>query len=312
MAVLVSGGAGFIGSQLCRELLKQGLKVVAYDHNLKPKKKRIADLIKNRNFRIVERDITDAINYRGEKISQIFHLASPTSQKDYALNPQGVLWANAAGTKNLLELAKKHHAKFLFTSSAEIYGTDLNYPQQENDYGKTNPVGLRSCYTEGKRFAESLCMAYHRSFGVPVKILRLFNIYGPGMSMNDGRSIQEFITHALNNRDVILHNGGVQTRTFCFITDAVMAMMAAMETGDDCTGPLNIGSIEEISIHDLAKKIIRLTGSRSKIVAEGKRNDDPDKRKPDISLAKKLIGFEPKVKLDDGLKLCIEYFQLFI
>lgn len=306
MAVLVSGGAGFIGSHLCEKLINEGRKVICLDVHLEKKNANIAGFKENPNFILAEKSVTeilpdDAI-FPGEKIEEIYHLASPTSQKDYRENPVEILMVHAAGTKNLLDLSVKHGAKFLLASSAEIYGYNPAYPLKETDLGTTNTVGARSCYTEGKRFAESLCMAYYNSKKVPVKIARLFNIYGPRMKKGDGRAISEFMIRALKSEEIVIGGDGSQTRTFCYIDDLVDGLTALMKTPDDFTGPVNLGSEEEISILELAKKIIDMTGTNSTIKFIENRSDDPTRRKPDTALAKKLFGFNPKTDLEIGLK----------
>lgn len=310
MKSIVTGGAGFIGSHLCERLLEAGHEVVCIDNFLTGNAKNVEHLKSDARFRLVEHDINlpfDAADLG--KIDRIYHLACPASPVDYREIPLQTLWVNAAGTKNMLELAVKNKAVFLHASTSEVYGDPLQHPQKESYWGNVNPIGERSCYNEGKRYAESMCMAYRKAFGLPLKIVRIFNTFGPRMRRNDGRVIPEFINRAMAGEDVRVNGDGSQTRSFCYIDDMIDGLLSAMKTPDDFTGPVNVGNPEEISMMELAKKIIALTGSASKVVNADMPQDDPQKRQPDISLARKTFGFAPKVALEDGLKMTIKYFQ---
>jgi nucleoside-diphosphate-sugar epimerase len=312
MKALVTGGAGFIGSHLCEKLLIKGYEVVCVDNFITGNPRNV-DNLKGGNFMMVEHDINLPLDSRIlteiGKIDRIYHLACPASPVDYREIPLQTLWVNAAGMKNALELAVKNNAAFLHASTSEVYGDPQEHPQKESYWGNVNPIGERSCYNEGKRYAESMAMAYYRVYRLPLKIVRIFNTFGPKMRKNDGRVIPEFIRLALSGEPLRVNGGGSQTRSFCYIDDMVEGLMAAMETPAEFIGPVNLGNPEEISITELAKKIIGLAGSGSSVVAAGMPQDDPMKRKPDITLAKTAFGFEPKTSLEEGLKKTIAYFR---
>lgn len=309
MVILVTGGAGFIGNHLCERLLKAGNRVVCVDNFVTGDKKNISPLMDDPNFRLIEHDITVPLDYSGEKIDQIYHLASIASPVDYKALPLQTLWVNSIGTKNALDLAVKNKARFLFTSSSEVYGNPLEHPQKESYNGNNNPVGERSCYSEGKRFSESICINYYRQFGIPLKIVRIFNTYGPKMKKHDGRAVPEFILKALKNEPLEVAGDGKQTRSFCFIEDLLDGLTGFMATEDALTGPVNLGNPDEYSIEELAKIIIRLSASSSQINHVARSGDDPEKRKPDITLAMNSFGFKPKIGLEDGLNMTIQYFK---
>jgi UDP-glucuronate decarboxylase len=308
---VVTGGAGFIGSHLCERLIRAGHEVICVDNFLTGNAKNVEHLKGDARFKLVEHDINlpfEGVTDFG-KIDRIYHLACPASPVDYREIPLQTLWVNAAGTKNMLELAVKNKASFLHASTSEVYGDPLQHPQKESYWGNVNPIGERSCYNEGKRYAESMCMAYRKAYELSLKIVRIFNTFGPRMRRNDGRVIPEFINRAIAGEDVRVNGDGLQTRSFCYIDDMVDGLMAAMETPEEFTGPVNLGNPEEISMMALAEKIIALIGSASKITNAVMPQDDPQKRQPDITLARDKFGFTPKVGLEEGLKMTIQYFQ---
>lgn len=305
MKVLVSGGAGFIGSHLCERLILNGHEVVCIDNLLTGNRKNIEHLKK---LVFVEQNITDPLTLE-EDFDQIYHLASPASPVDYRDLPIETLWTNAAGTKNLLDLARKNGASFLFTSTSEVYGDPQEHPQKETYLGNVNPIGERSCYDEGKRFAESLCTNYKNKYEFPLKIVRIFNTYGPRMRKNDGRVIPEFISRALSNEPLQINGTGKQTRSFCYVDDLVDGLIAIMNISESLDSPINLGNPDEITIAELAKKILNLVESSSEISHTHKSEDDPMHRCPDISLAKSKIQFSPKIDLVEGLSKTINYFQ---
>jgi UDP-glucuronate decarboxylase len=309
MRILVSGGAGFIGSHLCERLLNENNEVICVDNFITGNRKNVVAFKKNKHFSLIEHDINLPIGKGIGKIDQIYHLASPASPVDYKEIPLQTLWVNAAGTKNMLDLAVKNDAAILIASTSEIYGDPKEHPQKESYWGNVNPIGERSCYNEGKRFSESLAINYWKHYRLPLKIVRIFNTYGPRMRKNDGRVIPEFISRALAGEPLPVFGQGKQTRSFCFIDDMIDGLLALMKTKADFVGPVNIGNPDEISIRDLADKIIRLTGSESKISYFSLPEDDPIRRLPDIGLAKKTFGFNPKINLDEGLRRTIRYFS---
>ena len=311
--IIVTGGAGFIGSHFCEKLLQAGCEVICIDNFLTGNPANVENLKRNPRFRLVEHDINNPFGAETlagfGKIDRIYHLACPASPVDYREIPLQTLWVNAAGMKNILELAVKSGARLLHASTSEVYGDPREHPQKETYWGNVNPIGERSCYNEGKRYAESLCMAYYKAYRLPLKIVRIFNTYGPRMRGSDGRVIPEFISRAMAGEPLKINGGGAQTRSFCYIDDMVDGLMAAMETPDDFTGPVNLGNPEEISIKKLAEKIIALTGSSSKILNAEMPQDDPMQRQPDIALARAVLKFEPKVGLEEGLEKTIAYFK---
>ena len=304
--ILVSGGAGFIGSHLCTRLINDGHEVICLDNFFTGSKDNIAHLMGNHHFEVVRHDVT--YPYSAE-VDEIYNLACPASPLHYQHDPIQTAKTSVMGAINMLGLAMRLDAKVLQASTSEVYGDPIVHPQPEYYWGNVNPVGYRSCYDEGKRCAETLFMDYHRQNDVRVKIIRIFNTYGPRMLPNDGRVVSNFVLQALNNEDITIYGDGKQTRSFQYIDDLIEGMIRMMETEDDFTGPVNLGNPHEFSILELAEKIIAMTGSSSKIVFKSLPNDDPKQRQPDITLARKKLGWEPAVELEDGLSRMIEYFK---
>jgi len=305
--ILVTGGAGFVGSHLCERLLNEGNEVVCMDNYFTGKKKKIVQLLDNPYFELIRHDVT--MPYYVE-VDEIYNLACPASPVHYQYNPIKTIKTSVMGAINMLGLAKRVRAKILQASTSEVYGDPNVHPQPENYWGHVNPIGIRSCYDEGKRCAESLFVNYHTQNGVRIKIIRIFNTYGPKMEPDDGRVISNFIVQALQNKDITIFGDGTQTRSFQYVSDLVEGMTRMMATGDDFVGPVNIGNPGEFTMLELAQNIIELTNSKSKIVYLPLPADDPTQRQPDISLAKeKLGGWEPKVPLRQGLIKTIEYFD---
>lgn len=304
--ILVSGGAGFIGSHLCTRLLNEGNDVICLDNFFTGSKDNIAHLMGNHHFEVVRHDIT---NPYSAEVDEIYNLACPASPIHYQHDPIQTAKTNVMGAINMLGLAMRLNAKILQASTSEVYGDPIVHPQPESYWGNVNPVGHRSCYDEGKRCAETLFMDYHRQNKVRVKIIRIFNTYGPRMLPNDGRVVSNFILQALSNKDITIYGDGKQTRSFQYIDDLIEGMVRMMNTEDDFTGPVNLGNPNEFSILELARKIIDMTGSSSKIVFQALPDDDPRQRQPDITLAKEKLGWQPAIELEDGLKCMIEYFK---
>ncbi|OIO52063.1 MAG: hypothetical protein AUJ11_01115 [Parcubacteria group bacterium CG1_02_44_65] len=306
--ILITGGAGFIGSYLCEKYLKEGHKIICLD-NLQTtgSTKNIERLLDNNNFKFIKHDIIRPINF-SEKIDWIFNLACSGSPTSYQYNPIHTIKTNTIGVINMLELARRHQARIMQFSTSEIYGDPLTPTQSETDNGNVNPLGPRACYDEGKRCAETLFMDYYREYGADIKIIRIFNTYGPKMDINDGRAMTNFIVNALAGKDVVIYGDGSYTRSFQYIDDLLKGIDLMMNQ-DKFTGPVNLGNPEEVSILELARKIISLTGSKSKIVTEAKATDDPKRRCPDIGLAEEKLGWHPKISLEDGLDKTIEYFK---
>ncbi len=308
--ILVTGGAGFIGSHLCERLLKDGNDVICLDNYFTGSKDNIRHLIPNDHFELVRHDITQP--YTAE-VDEIYNLACPASPVHYQHDPVKTIQTCVIGSMNMLGLAKRVGAKILQASTSEVYGDPNIHPQVENYWGNVNPIGIRSCYDEGKRCAETLFMDYHRQNNLRIKIIRIFNTYGPRMSMNDGRVVSNFIVQALKGENITIYGDGKQTRSFQYVDDLVEGMVRMMETKDDFLGPVNIGNPGEFTMLELAEKVIELTGSKSKITFEPLPQDDPRQRKPDISLAhRELGGWHPEIKLDEGLKYTIDYFRKLI
>ncbi len=306
MKTLVTGGAGFIGSHLCDFLLQKDFEVLCMDSLITGKLENIKH-ITSKNFKYIKHNVVEHINIDGE-LDYVLHFASPASPEDYLKFPIHTLKVGALGTHNALGLSKAKNSKFLLASTSEVYGDPLEHPQKESYYGNVNPIGPRGVYDEAKRFAEAITMAYHRTHKLDVKIIRIFNVYGPRMRINDGRAIPNFIRQALLNEDLTVYGDGSQTRSFCFISDMIEGIYEVMKC--DYNGPINLGNPIENSIIELAEKIITLTKSKSKIAFKQLPENDPKVRKPDISLARKILnGWEPKVSLDDGLKITINYFK---
>ena len=305
--ILITGGAGFLGSHLCEKLLDQGHKVICLDNFYSSEKNNISYLIDNPNFTFIEQDICNSkINFN---IDQIYNLACPASPIHYQSDPVKTVQTNVLGSLNMLELAKKNNAKILQASTSEIYGDPKITPQSENYWGNVNPIGIRSCYDEGKRCAETLFFDYHRQYKINIKVCRIFNTYGPKMHKNDGRVMSNFIIQALQNLPITIYGKGSQTRSFCYVDDLIDGLISFMNTDNSITGPINLGSNQEISIKDLALKIINLTNSKSEIKFLKPLSDDPMQRKPDLKLAKRMIDWNFDVRLDDGIKKTIKFFK---
>lgn len=307
--ILVTGGAGFIGSHLCERLLDDGNDVICLDNFFTGSKENIVHLIKNPFFELIRHDVTMPFYV---EVDEIYNLACPASPIHYQYNPIKTIKTSVMGAINMLGLAKRIKGKVLQASTSEVYGDPEIHPQPESYWGNCNPIGSRSCYDEGKRCAESLFMNYHLQNGVRIKIQRIFNTYGPKMHPNDGRVVSNFIVQALQNQDITIYGDGSQTRSFCYVDDLVEGMIRLMGTDDSFIGPINIGNPNEFTIKELAQKVIALTHSKSKIVFNKLPEDDPKQRQPNIELAKKVLNWEPKVQLEEGLIKTIEYFKKIV
>ena len=307
--ILVSGGSGFIGSHLCTRLVNEGNDVICLDNYYTGSKENVWHLINRPNFELVRHDI---INPYWAEIDEIYNLACPASPIHYQYDPIQTTKTAVIGSMNMLGLAKRTHAKIMQASTSEVYGDPAVNPQPESYWGSVNPIGIRSCYDEGKRCAETLFMDYHRFHGVRIKIIRIFNTYGPRMLAHDGRVVSNFVVQALKNEDITIYGDGQQTRSFQYVDDLVEGMIRMMATDDDFIGPINIGNPGEFTILQLAEKVIKLSQSKSKIVFKPLPFDDPRQRKPDITLAKQKLNWEPKVNLDEGLLKMIDYFKTII
>ena len=304
--ILVAGGAGFIGSHLCERLLDEGNSVVCIDNFYSGRRENVVHLLKNPNFELIRHDVTQP--YRAE-IDEIYNLACPASPVYYQTDPIQTTKTSVFGTFHLLGLAKRRKANILLASTSEVYGDPAIHPQIESYWGNVNPIGIRSCYDEGKRVAESLCFDYHRIHGVRIKVVRIFNTYGPRMAENDGRVVSNFVVQALKGEDITIYGDGSQTRSFQYVSDLIEGLLRMMATDDSFTGPVNIGNPGEFSMLELATKVIEKTGSRSRIVFKPLPSDDPKMRRPDITLACSKLGWAPTVSLDDGLDQVIKYFR---
>ncbi|MDP7174614.1 MAG: SDR family oxidoreductase [SAR324 cluster bacterium] len=303
--VLVTGGAGFVGSFLCDRLIDEGHEVIAIDNFFTGNKSNLRQLEHNPNFELIRHDIVEPVLL---EVDWIFNLACPASPVHYQYNPVKTAKTNVMGTLNMLGLAKRVNARILQASTSEVYGDPQVHPQPESYFGNVNPVGLRSCYDEGKRLAETLMMDYHRQSQVDVKIIRIFNTYGPRMHPDDGRVVSNFIVAALKGEPITIHGDGLQSRSFCYVTELVDAMYRMMLT-EDLTGPVNTGNPKEFTMIELAEKVLEMTNSSSKLIKTAARPDDPGRRRPDITLAKKRLGWEPKITLEEGLRPTINYFD---
>ena len=302
---LVTGGAGFLGSFLCEKLLDQGHEVIALDNFYTGSRKNISHLLDHPSFELIRHDIVEPILL---EVDWIFNMDCPASPIHYQYNPVKTVKTSVMGAINMLGLAKRVRARILQASTSEVYGDPEIHPQQESYWGSVNPIGLRSCYDEGKRVAETLMMDYHRQNQVDIKLVRIFNTYGPRMHINDGRVVSNFIVAALKEEPLEIFGDGEQTRSFCYVSDLIDVILKMMNK-DDFIGPVNIGNPGEFTIRELAEKILKLTGSRSKIQVRQERSDDPVRRRPDISLAREKLGWEPSVDLEEGLGKTIEYFE---
>ncbi|SFZ90105.1 dTDP-glucose 4,6-dehydratase [Flaviramulus basaltis] len=304
--ILITGAAGFLGSHLCDRFIKEGYKVIGMDNFITGDKKNIEHLLNNSNFEFIDHDVTEYIKFEGS-LDYILHFASPASPIDYLKIPIQTLKVGSLGTHNLLGLAKAKNSRMLIASTSEIYGDPLVHPQTEDYYGNVNTIGPRGVYDEAKRFQESITMAYHRFHGVETRIVRIFNTYGPRMRLNDGRVIPAFMGQALRGEDLTVFGDGSQTRSFCYVDDEVEGIYRLLLS--DYAEPVNIGNPHEITIKDFAEEIIKLTGTTQKIIYKDLPVNDPMQRQPDISLAKKLLGWEPKVGREEGMKITFEYFK---
>ncbi len=304
--VLITGGAGFIGSHLCDRMIAEGNDVICMDSLFSGRKENIRHLFGNPYFEFIRHDVTRPIEVETD---EIYNLACPASPIYYQYDPIHTSKTSFMGALNMLGLAKRTKAKILQASTSEVYGDPDIHPQTESYKGNVNTIGIRSCYDEGKRMAESLFFDYHRMHGVKIKIIRIFNTYGPRMSVNDGRVVSNFIVQALRGKDITIYGDGMQTRSFCFVDDLLNALIGLMNTDDGFTGPMNAGNPHEETMVELAESIIRLTNSKSKLIFKPLPQDDPRKRKPDISLARETLGWEPKVGIEIGLMETIKYFE---
>jgi len=307
--ILVTGGAGFIGSHLCEKLLCTGHEVLCVDNFFTGRRHNVAHLLDNTQFEILRHDITYPLYI---EVDEIYNLACPASPVHYQFNPAQTTKTSVIGAINMLGLAKRLRIPILQASTSEVYGDPTVHPQPESYWGHVNPIGPRACYDEGKRCAETLFFDYHRQVGLNIKVIRIFNTYGPRMHPNDGRVVSNFIVQALQNEDITLYGDGSQTRSFCYVDDLVDGMVRMMATKKGFTGPVNLGNPAEFSIRELAEIVISLTGSKSRIVNKPLPEDDPRQRQPNISLAKEKLGWEPKVPLKDGLLKTIEYFETIL
>jgi dTDP-glucose 4,6-dehydratase len=303
---VVSGGAGFIGSHLCEALLARGMEVVALDNLLTGSSHNLRTLVDHPDFEFRQANVNDEVSVEGD-VRFVLHFASPASPPQYDANPIHTLKVGTLGTMNMLGLARAKGATFLLASTSEVYGDPLVHPQPESYWGNVNPIGPRGCYDEAKRCAEAFAMAYHRAHGVDTRIIRIFNTHGPRMQVLDGRAVPNFMAQALKNEPLTVYGDGSQTRSLCYVSDLVRGVLAALERADEL--PVNLGNPEEVTVLQLAETIVRLAGSDSKIVFRDLPVDDPKQRRPDITRARRLIGWEPEVGLEDGLTRTLEYFR---
>ncbi|MEI7725644.1 MAG: UDP-glucuronic acid decarboxylase family protein [Bacteroidota bacterium] len=307
--ILVTGGAGFLGSHLCERLLREGNEVVCLDNYFTGQKQNVVHLLSNPFFELIRHDVTMPFFI---EVDEIYNLACPASPIHYQYNAIKTVKTSVMGAINMLGLAKRIKARILQASTSEVYGDPEVHPQVESYWGHVNPIGIRSCYDEGKRIAETLFVNYHQQNNVRIKIMRIFNTYGPRMHPNDGRVVSNFIVQALKGQDITMYGNGSQSRSFCYVDDLLEGMTRLMNSREEFTGPVNIGNPNEFTMLELAEKVIRLTGSKSKIIFMPLPADDPTQRQPDISLAKKELGWEPKIMLDEGLVKTIDYFKSII
>lgn len=304
--ILVTGGAGFLGSHLCERLLKEGNEVICLDNYFTGNKRNIVHLMDNPYFEVIRHDITSPFYI---EVDEIYNLACPASPIHYQYNPIKTVKTSVMGAINMLGLAKRIHAKILQTSTSEVYGDPFVHPQPEEYWGNVNPIGIRSCYDEGKRCAETLFFDYHRQNNVRIKVIRIFNTYGPRMHPNDGRVVSNFIIQALQGKDITIHGDGNQTRSFCYCDDLIEGLIRMMATDDSVIGPINLGNPNEFTIKQLAELVIELTGSKSRIIYQDSPADDPQQRQPVIDKAKAVLHWEPTIQLREGLLKTIDYFK---
>ena len=304
--VLIAGGAGFLGSHLCDRMIQVGNEVLCVDNFFTGTKENILHLLDHPSFELIRCDICDPFNI---EVDEIYNFACPASPSHYQADPVQTLKTNVYGTMNMLDLARKGKRKIIQASTSEVYGDPHVHPQTETYWGHVNPIGFRSCYDEGKRTAETLCLDYFRQYQIPVKVARIFNTYGPRMHPNDGRVVSNFIVQSLRNQPLAIYGSGRQTRSFCFVDDLIDGVILMMNSSSSVTGPINLGNPAEFRIIDLAKKILKLTGSRSEMIFKNLPSDDPKQRKPDIHRAKTTLGWEPVTDLEGGLLCTIEYFE---
>lgn len=303
---LVTGGSGFLGSHLCERLLRDGCEVLCVDNFYSSTKSNVADLLGNPHFELIRHDVTLPLY---AEVDEIYNLACPASPIYYQQDPVQTIKTCVHGAINMLELAKKTQAKILQASTSEIYGDPEEHPQQENYWGRVNPIGLRSCYDEGKRCAETLFFDYHRQHSSEIKVARIFNTYGPKMQPNDGRVISNFVVQALRGEDITIYGDGSQTRSFCFVDDLIEGLVVLMRSPAGFTGPVNLGNPTEVRIRDLAEIIIKMVGSGSTLATRALPQDDPKQRQPDINLANSSLGWAPKTNLEEGISKTIEHFR---
>ena len=306
LRILVTGGAGFLGSHLCDRLLEEGHDVLCVDNFYTSTRRNIVHLLEHPNFELMRHDVTFPLYV---EVDRIYNLACPASPIHYQRDPVQTTKTSVHGAINMLGLAKRTGARILQSSTSEVYGDPSVHPQPESYWGNVNPIGIRSCYDEGKRCAETLFFDYWRQHQLPIKVARIFNTYGPRMLPDDGRVVSNFIVQALQGRDITIYGDGSQTRSFCYVDDLVDGLIRLMESGDEVTGPINLGNPGEFSIRELAEKVVALVDSRSKLVYEPLPQDDPTQRKPDIRQAKEVLGWVPKVALDEGLPRTVEFFR---
>jgi len=305
LRILVTGGAGFLGSHLCEKLIETGSEVLCVDNLFTGSKENIKHLLSNPKFEFMRHDVTFPLYV---EVDQIYNLACPASPKHYQSDPAQTTKTSVIGAINMLGLAKRTGARILQASTSEVYGDPEVHPQPEEYWGKVNPIGIRSCYDEGKRCAETLFFDYYRQYGVEIKVMRIFNTYGPRMDKNDGRVVSNFIVQALQGNDITIYGDGLQTRSFCYVDDLIAGMIALMNSHKDLVGPINIGNPNEFSIAELVSEVVNLTASKSKVVQLPLPEDDPRQRQPDITKAKNALGWTPKVQLREGLQKTIKYF----
>ncbi|EIE02676.1 3-beta hydroxysteroid dehydrogenase/isomerase family protein [Leptospira licerasiae serovar Varillal str. VAR 010] len=303
--VLVTGGAGFIGSHLCERLINEGNEVICVDNFHTGRKKNVEKLLSNPRFELIRHDITEPIRL---EVDQIYNFACPASPIHYQSNAIKTIKTNVLGTMNMLGLAKRVKARILQASTSEVYGNPIEHPQKETYWGNVNPIGIRSCYDEGKRVAETLCFDYHRNHKVDIRVIRIFNTYGPRMLPDDGRVVSNFVVQALAGKDITVYGDGSQTRSFCYVDDLVDGIIRMMNT-QDFNGPVNLGNDGEFTVKELAELVLKETGSSSKIIYKTLPQDDPARRKPDLTLARQKLGYEPKVPLLEGIRKTVDYFK---